>query len=296
MSETETDTSGTLVNDPVPEILEVQNFVDTTSKTKLDNPVEHAVAISIATQTDAESNFDYPVEDAVAICIASRNDANSYVNDSILDTDTAAAKSYVRDNFAQQLSARGVESLPFPTGIVRLTDESCRPTEGVFNLELEILGTIVHLQCQHLPDLSTDCILGIDFLAQYQVQLDFADKTIRLQTCDPQPVPSIPMPLAAVQNITGPFRMITLPLQVVLDTKPRAGFPTRPQIGVKKDKASLSIEVNGYVKIQNKPVHYHEDHERHRAPSSQTSTKSFPVAMQPRFKDQKMFKFTPSEY
>lgn len=108
--------------------------------------------------------------------------------------DTGAVKSYLGDNIARYCEQLGIEPEKAPVGLARLADGRFSETPTAYRIKLRMLGTDITELIYHLPNLSSELILGMDILRGNNVKLELGSNIVRIDHPDHEPQ------LASVDN------------------------------------------------------------------------------------------------
>uniref|UniRef100_A0A1Y1K1B2 Reverse transcriptase domain-containing protein n=3 Tax=Photinus pyralis TaxID=7054 RepID=A0A1Y1K1B2_PHOPY len=94
--------------------------------------------------------------------------------------DTGAARSYIGNKVVELLKHKKMLPAAGQAITVQLADGTEVNTKGRCRVPSQIGGNHMELEYQHLPGLTSDIIIGMDFLIQKDVQLNFRQKTMKL--------------------------------------------------------------------------------------------------------------------
>lgn len=94
--------------------------------------------------------------------------------------DTGAARSYCGNRLAKTCQTAGIPAVPYPNCIARTANGTTVRIPAFYQLELQINGRIFSELLAYLPNLSSDLVLGMDFMRKRGVKVDLKTNEIYL--------------------------------------------------------------------------------------------------------------------
>lgn len=92
--------------------------------------------------------------------------------------DTGAARTYMGPIMWQALERNNIRATSQQPTLVQLAEGSMVSTQGLYEVQVYVNDRPMELQCQYLPTLTTDLVLGLDFLESHQAIIDTYRRTL----------------------------------------------------------------------------------------------------------------------